>query len=94
MKKITVTTGFGYYKNQGDRVIGKAELPPGDHPLVDGFTYHEVNSQAELDAIAIWQDPAEIARAANNKKIGDYIRQKAINEMISIGDLPPSYVDD
>lgn len=51
MKKIKVKTGFGYFKDKKGNIVGKAELPKGEHPLQDEFTYHEVKTKEELDAI-------------------------------------------
>ncbi len=91
MQKITVKTGFGYFKDQSDHVIGYAKLPPGDHPMLEGYTYHEVNSQAELDALEIYQDPQEVERAINEKKITDKVRANAIALLKAAGQLPGDY---
>lgn len=54
---ITVTTGYGYYKDLSGRIVAKAELPIGDHNLDDGLRFFEVDTKDELNAIAVFQEP-------------------------------------
>ncbi len=91
MESINIRTGFGYFRDSSGRIVSKAKLPAGSHPIKDGFTYGEVASQAELDAVEIYIDPAEIGKAANEKKIIDKIRADAISALVSTGDLPGGY---
>lgn len=49
--QITVTTGFGYLKDASNEPTDKCILPIGDHSIDDGYTYVEVATQAELDAV-------------------------------------------
>lgn len=93
MSKILVITGLGYYEDGAGHVVAKAQLPPGSHDLTDGLTYIEVNSQAELDAVQIYQDPADILQRENENKIRAKIRTAAIEALIAAGDLPPDYED-
>ena len=91
MSKILVQTGFGYYKDQQGHVTDKAQLPAGQHDLQNGLIYVEVNSRAELDAIAVYQDPAELEAQQNEIKIQAEMRSTAIAELIATGDLPAGY---
>ena len=91
MKTHTVKTGLGYYRDQAGHVITYANLDPGEHPLKDGFTYHEVDTAEELAAIEIWKDPAAVEKAENEKKIRDKIRQIAIEQLKGEGQLPGDY---
>lgn len=50
---ITVTTGFGYFKDSENKIFAKAILPPGQHPIKAGYTYTEVADQAALDLIQL-----------------------------------------
>jgi len=93
VKNITVNTGFGYYTDSQGHVTGKAELPPGVHPMKDGFSYTEVADAAALELINIYVDPAEIEQRQNEQKIQARIRTTAIESLIATGDLPPDYVD-
>lgn len=93
MQTIAVITGFGFIRDAQGHIISKAELPPGDHPLKDGFTYTEVADAAALGQINIYQDPAEIAQAENEKKIQTKIRSTAIEALKATGDLPADYTD-
>jgi len=90
-ESINVNTGFGFFKDAGGHIVSKAQLPAGSHPVKDGFTYIEVADQAALDAVVLWQDPAELERLTNEKKIAEKIRADAIAELISLGDLPGDY---
>ena len=58
MSTIQVTTGYGYFKDDQDRVCQKAQLPIGEHNVDDSlnWTYHEAADQAELDAVAVDPD--------------------------------------
>ena len=88
MTEISVQTGFGYYKDQVGNIIAKAELPAGQHNLADGMTYVELNSMAELDAIEVYQDPAQVQAAQQQQKIAEKLRSIAINELIKDGNWP------
>ena len=95
MKTITVKTGFGFYRDAQGRIVGKAQLPAGDHPLADDLDYFEVATKAALDAIQIWQDPADVERRTSEAKITDWIaawlRTLAIQDLTNKGELPPGY---
>jgi len=93
MQTITVITGFGYLMDSQGHIHSKAELPPGSHPMKDGFSYTEVADSAALELISIYQDPADIAQAQNEKKIQTEIRRQAIESLKTTGDLPPDYTD-
>lgn len=49
---MNVTTGFGYYTKNG-KIIGKYELPVGEHPLSEGIDYVEVANRQVLDVVKI-----------------------------------------
>ncbi len=91
MKTITVKTGLGYFRDAQGHIITKAQLPPGDHQLRDGFTYIEVSNQEWLDAIKVWIDPADSQRMENETKIAARIRAVAIADLKESGDLPADY---
>lgn len=93
MKTITAKTGFGYFRDASNHIIAKAELPPGPHPMKDGFTYTEVPDSTALEQISIYQDPAEIERQQNEQKIQAKIRSTAIQVLIAAGELPADYED-
>lgn len=52
MSIFKTTTGFGFIQGSNGNIITKCVLFPGEHAIKEGFTFVEVNSQAELDAIA------------------------------------------
>ncbi len=91
MSKILVQTGFGYYQDGQGHIVSHAQLPAGQHDLQNGLIYVEVNSRAELDAIAVYQDPAELEAQQNEAKIQAKIRSTAIAELIAAGDLSAGY---
>lgn len=88
MSKILIQTGFGYYKDQQDHIVSKAELPAGTHDLIDGLIYVEVDNQAELDTIEVYQDPVDLQIAQQEQKIRDKSRALAIAELIKDGNWP------
>ena len=92
MSKILVITGLGYYKDQQGRVIAKAQLPPGRHDLGDDLIYVEVDNQADLDKIEIYQPPPT-SEQLNVIKIGQYTRQEAITALKAAGQLPADFED-
>jgi hypothetical protein len=91
MNSCTVTTGFGYFLDAQGHIVSKAELPKGEHPLREGFTYIEVVDKASLDAIEIYVDPAEIEASKNERKIQNKTRAMAIAELKASGDLPDDF---
>ena len=93
MKTIKVNTGFGYFKNAAGKITDKAELPPGDHPQKDGYTYTEVADQAALDAVTVYQDPADLQAAEYEKKIRDQTRSNAVDVLKAAGQLPADFED-
>ena len=88
MEFFNVNTGFGYYEDQQGRIVAKAQLPPGPHPIKAGFSYTEVADQAELEAIKVYQDQAQVQAAQQDQKITDKLREIAVNELIKVGNWP------
>ncbi len=88
-----VNTGFGYIKDAEGHIVCKAQLPAGEHPVRDGFTYHEVLSQESLDAIQTYRDPKEIEAALVEAKIQAEIRKIAIDTLKAVGELPADFED-
>jgi len=88
MKSILVKTGYGYFEDAVGNIVGKAELPIGYHKATKGYSYIEVADKAELDAIQVHQDPADVLAAQQNKRIADKLRQLAIDSLVSDGDWP------
>jgi len=93
MQTITVKTGFGYYVDGQGHKVSKAELPEGEHPLMDGFIYVEVINKAALDAIKLYIDPAVSEKTETERKIAAKTRAIAIAELIKAGELPPDFKD-
>lgn len=54
---MNITTGFGYIKDSNDNIIAKYELPIGEHPLKDGYSFVEVNDKESLDAVEVFVPP-------------------------------------
>lgn len=77
--QMTVQTGYGYLVKDG-HITDKMQLPQGSHPLKDGYTYVEVNSQAELDAVQVYVAPSTAEEVAKQK--ADKERQDALDELI------------
>ncbi len=88
MTQISVQTGFGYYKDLQGRIKAKAQLPAGQHDLADDLNYIEVDNQPALDAIEVYQDPAQLQAVQQGQKIADKLRSLAIAELIKDGNWP------
>ncbi len=66
-----------------------------EHEIDDTkYDYVEVGSQAVLDAITVWIDPAEQLKKDNEQKIQKKIRDSAIAKLKADGDLPADYEDE
>ena len=93
MQTLETETGLGYFKDQADHVIAKADLPPGRHLLKDGFIFVEVSNRDELDQVEIYRDPAEIQKQGDRTLIAAKMRLIAIAQLIAEGKLPPDFED-
>ena len=62
---MIVTTGYGYYKLNGN-IIMKYELPIGEHPDPVGMEVVEVASKGALNAIEINQEANRGDRLGNS----------------------------
>lgn len=94
MGTCIVKTGFGYFKNSAGQIIAKAKLPAGEHPLTDGFSYYEVDTLEDLDAIVIYKKPPtteELFQQLCELKIKTRIRKMAIESLKADGELPADY---
>jgi len=81
---MKVEIGLGYIKDSKDNIVAKYDLPKGDHPLREGFSFVEVNSQEELDQVEIYVAPksAEETEAQEKEKlIQEKIRAMAISAL-------------
>lgn len=66
MSNFETTTGLGFIQDSNGNIITKCVLSPGQHVLKDGFTFVEVNSKEELDAVAI-SSTLTLAELGNRK---------------------------
>jgi len=90
---INVNTGYGYYTNADGWAVAKAQLKPGEHFLAEGYTYHEVNNQAELERVHLYEDSAAVELRINEAKIQAEIRRAAIERLKAAGELPAEFKD-
>lgn len=86
MAKFTVTTGFGYIKDASGKIVSKAELPLGKHPLKTGYSYVEVASKAELDLVEVYTPPPT-AEVVKERKIQAEMRAMAEERLKARGEL-------
>ena len=95
MKSIEVKTGFGYITDGLGHVLHKMQVKPGKHDIPETDFYLEVDTQAELDVVKIWQDPVDIEHETNERKIAAKVRETAretaIEALKAEGELPPEY---
>ncbi len=78
MGTCVVKTGFGYIADSAGHIICKAELPIGEHPLEDGYEYHEVEDKAAIEKVEIFLDPIDFVKQTNEAMIQEKMRQTAI----------------
>ena len=91
MSEFETETGLGYFKDQADHIVSKADLPPGKHIVKDGFIFIEVSNRDELDHVEIYRDPTDILKQDRQIMITAKARALAIAELIKEGKLPPDY---
>jgi len=96
MKTLRVITGFGYIQDKDNRIVAKAELPAGEHPLEDDYSYIEVADRAALNEVQVIGpaiSPAEQLRIETERKISSKTRELAVKALIADGRLPADYKD-
>lgn len=91
MKTFTTETGLGYFVDQAGHVDSLADLPPGEHPLRDGFIFVECADREALGSVAVWRDPAQTEAALVETKIRQKSRQLAVDALKTEGELPADY---
>ena len=79
-------TGIGYIKDPAGYIVTKYDLPPGEHPLKDGYTFVEVKDRKELDSIEVYIPPLS-PEEVREKKIQDEMRNMAIERLTARGEL-------
>lgn len=57
---MDVKTGIGYIKDSDGKIICKYDLPKGQHPLKDGYTYTEIATKQDLDKVVVYQEPVRV----------------------------------
>jgi len=57
MTTMEVKTGYGYIKDNKGKIVARYDLPKGNHPLLDGYTYVEVATKKDLKNIEVYQEP-------------------------------------
>jgi len=90
MKQITVTTGFGYFRDSEGKIICKAELPKGQHHCKDEYEYFEVIDKQELNAVQVFV-PEPTQQELDEQKIREKMRQLAVDSLKDEGKLPPDW---
>ena len=79
---MKVITTYGYFRDREGHIVAKAELPKGKHPLKEGYTYHEVATKEELDAIEVYEPPIVETEEERQRKL---LRQSAIAKLKALG---------
>ena len=83
---MIVNTGYGYIRDLNGNIVAKYELPQGEHPSVAGYTYHEVATRKELDAVEVFIPP-ETDEQKVERLIAEKQRELAIVELKKEGKL-------
>lgn len=78
---MDVNTGIGYIKDSEGKIVCKYDLPKGQHPLKDGYTYTEVSNKKELEKIEVYQEPVKTLTVEEKlKKIG--LTKQELKELV------------
>jgi len=85
MQTMSVITGFGYIKDINGHIVCKYVLPKGDHPLKDGYTFVEVEKEADLEAVEIYESPEDKQKREEEALIGERIRKLAVDSLKADG---------
>ena len=86
MKNIEVITGFGYIKDLKGNIVGKSELPLGEHNIQDNFDYIECANKDELNEIKVVLKEAT-PEQSREIKIQNEIRSMAIERLQARGEI-------
>ena len=89
MKKIQVKTGYGYFKDRQGRIVAKANLPPGEHPVKDDYEYVEVTKE-EFENIKVSPEPQTeeyLKEMKIKKEMFRILREMAIKNLKEKGEL-------
>ncbi len=87
--EFEVKTGYGYFKDENGRIVAKAILPKGKHPIKKGYKYVEVASEKELNSIKISIDNKRLTEKERLiiEKQNEILRRMAIQELKKEGKL-------
>ena len=55
---MNVNTEYGYIKDSEGKIVCKYDLPKGQHPLKDGYTYVET-SKDDFNKVEVYQEPVK-----------------------------------
>ncbi len=79
MKEFFATTGYGYFKDENDHIVGKFKFTAGkNHRIDDNITVTELNTSEEVDAIECYVDPVVLAE--REAEAAEYEVQGLINQ--------------
>jgi hypothetical protein len=65
---MVVKTGYGYIQDSNGHIVSRCELPKGEHPLKDGYSYIEVQSRSELENVTLWIPPPTVEELERQKQ--------------------------
>ena len=80
---MLLKTGFGVFIKNGKK-LRKFILTPGEHPDPVGYSYQEVGSQAELDALVLDKSDEQIAHE-NNRATTDKLKKSGRDKLKQAG---------
>ena len=87
---MTVNTGYGYLKDSEGHIVSAYELPIGEHPLSDGYTYMEVGTKEEMESVEIYKKPLtteEETELLIIAKMDEVLRKLAVDELTAEGKI-------
>ena len=90
IKTMKVKSGMGYIKDSKGKIVGKCRLGEGDHPLKEGYTYHEVKTFAKYREIVV-PEPEKTPGEIIGEKIQSEMRALAVASLKAKGEIPQDY---
>ena len=90
MQRVNLKTGYCYFKNPAGKITARYNLPPGIHPIKDGYTFVELSSWDAAEKIVV--DDLRTDEQKKEQKIlietGKLARKEAVDSLIAKGELP------
>lgn len=90
---MNVTTGYGFItETSTGHIVAKYDLPMGEHPLKDGYSFVELTNRGDFNAVNIFMAPVT-EKASIEIKIQKEIRNTALDDLVTKGEITKAQAD-